>query len=178
MFGICNLNTIPVRKEKSSKSELITQLIYGEIYKVLKKDKKWYHIEISDDKYKGWINYSQFYEISKGTFDNILNTKPILLQEISKEIETLDGKMLLSIGAKISSTKALNHSLNEPYNQKQTTIAQIALKYLNTTYLWGGKTHNGIDCSGFSQMVFKLNGINILRDANQQANQAKEIDFS
>jgi len=178
VFGICNLNTIPVRKEKSSKSELITQLIYGEIYKVLKKDKNWYHIEISDDNYKGWINYSQFFEISKDTFDNILNTKPIYLQEISKEIETLDGKMLLSIGAKISSTKALNHSLNKPYNQKQTTIAQTAMKYLNTTYLWGGKTHNGIDCSGFSQMVFKINGINILRDANQQANQGKEIDFS
>ena len=178
MFGICNLNTIPVRKEKSSKSELTTQLIYGEIYKVLKKDKKWYHIEISDDNYKGWINYSQFFEISKDTFDNILNTKPILLHEISKEIETLDGKMLLSIGAKISSTKALNHSLNKPYNQKQTTIPQTAMKYLNTTYLWGGKTHNGIDCSGFSQMVFKINGINILRDANQQANQGKEIDFS
>ena len=178
MFGICNLNTIPVRKEKSSKSELTTQLIYGEIYKVLKKDKKWYHIEISDDNYKGWINYSQFFEISKDTFNNILNTKPILLREISKEIETLDGKMLLSIGAKISSTKALNHSLNKPYNQKKTTIAQTAMKYLNTTYLWGGKTNNGIDCSGFSQMVFKLNGINILRDANQQANQGKEIDFS
>ena len=178
MFGICNLNTIPVRKEKSSKSELITQLIYGEIYKVLKKDKNWYHIEISDDNYKGWINYSQFFEISKDTFDNILNTKPILLREISKEIETLDGKMLLSIGAKISSTKALNHSLNKPYNQKKTTIAQTAMKYLNTTYLWGGKTNNGIDCSGFSQMVFKINGINILRDANQQANQGKEIDFS
>ena len=178
MFGICNLNTIPVRKEKSSKSELTTQLIYGEIYKVLKKDKKWYQIEIIDDNYKGWINDSQFFEISKDTFNNILNTKPILLQEISKEIETLDGKMLLSIGAKISSTKALNHSLNKPYNQKQTTIAQTAMKYLNTTYLWGGKTHNGIDCSGFSQMVFKINGINILRDANQQANQGKEIDFS
>ena len=112
MFGICNLNTIPVRKEKSSKSELTTQLIYGEIYKVLKKYKKWYQIEIIDDNYKGWINFTQFFEISKDTFDNILNTKPILLQEISKEIETLDGKMLLSIGAKISSTKALNHSLN------------------------------------------------------------------
>ena len=178
MFGICNLNTIPVRKEKSSKSELTTQLIYGEIYKVLKKDKKWYQIEIIDDNYKGWINYSQFFEISKDTFNNILNTKPIYLQEISKEIETLDGKMLLSIGAKISSTKALNHSLNKPYNQKQTTIVQTAMKYLNSPYLWGGKTHNGIDCSGFSQMVFKINGINILRDANQQANQGKEIDFS
>ena len=178
MFGICNLNTIPVRKEKSSKSELTTQLIYGEIYKVLKKDKKWYQIEIIDDNYKGWINFTQFFEISKDTFDNILNTKPILLQEISKEIETLDGKMLLSIGAKISSTNALNHNLNKPYNQKQTTITKTAMKYLNTPYLWGGKTHNGIDCSGFSQMVFKLNGINILRDANQQANQGKEIDFS
>ena len=136
------------------------------------------HLGINDDKYKGWINYSQFYEISKGTFENISNAKPILLHEISKEIETLDGKMLLSIGAKISSTNALNHSLNKPYNQKQTTITQTALKYLNTPYLWGGKTHNGIDCSGFSQMVFKINGINILRDANQQANQGKEIDFS
>ena len=48
MYGICNLNTIPVRKEKSSKSELTTQLMYGEIYKVLKKDKKWYFIQIND----------------------------------------------------------------------------------------------------------------------------------
>ena len=139
MFGICNLNTIPVRKEKSSKSELTTQLIYGEIYKVLKNIKSGIKLKLLMTITKAGLIFTQFFEISKDTFDNILNTKPILLQEISKEIETLDGKMLLSIGAKISSTNALNHNLNKPYNQKQTTITKTAMKYLNTPYLWGGK---------------------------------------
>jgi uncharacterized protein YgiM (DUF1202 family) len=71
MYGICHLSNIPVRKEKTSKSELVTQLIYGELYKIVDKDKKWYLIEIYNDKYQGCINYSQFKEITKTDFINL-----------------------------------------------------------------------------------------------------------
>lgn len=59
----------------------------------------------------------------------------------------------------------------------KSNIVNTALLYLNTPYLWGGKTPFGIDCSGFTQMVYKLNGFNILRDASQQASQGEVLSF-
>ena len=54
---------------------------------------------------------------------------------------------------------------------------ETALLYLNAPYLWGGRTHFGIDCSGFTQMVYKLNGHKLLRDASQQATQGEPLSF-
>jgi len=59
----------------------------------------------------------------------------------------------------------------------KSTLVDTALLYLNTPYLWGGKTPFGIDCSGFTQMVYKLNGFKILRDASQQASQGEALSF-
>ena len=62
-------------------------------------------------------------------------------------------------------------------NQPKTSIIEIAFRYLNTPYLWGGKTPFGIDCSGFTQMVYKLCGYKLLRDATQQATQGEVLSF-
>lgn len=59
----------------------------------------------------------------------------------------------------------------------KSQIIQTAFTYLNTPYLWGGKTPFGIDCSGFTQMVYKLNGYKLLRDASQQATQGEALSF-
>jgi cell wall-associated NlpC family hydrolase len=59
----------------------------------------------------------------------------------------------------------------------QHTISGIAKKFLDTPYLWGGRTFMGIDCSGFTQVVFRVNGKNLLRDAYQQQTQGKKINF-
>ena len=173
MYGICHLSIIPVRKNSSSKSELVSQLIYGELFKVIEKKEKWFYIESIDDKYCGWINYSQFKEISKQDFKKVKKTESKLLNNISSEIETENGNMSITIGSKVSSAFILNHKLKQEYSKN--SIIENSLKFLNSPYLWGGRTPYGIDCSGFSQQVYKLNGFQLPRDASQQALQGKEV---
>ena len=174
MYGICHLSIIPVRKNSSSKSELVSQLIYGELFKVIEKKEKWFYIESIDDKYSGWINHSQFKEILEQDFKKVKKTKSKLLNNISSEIETENGNMSITIGSKISSAFILNHKLKQEEYSKNSII-ENSLKFLNSPYLWGGRTPYGIDCSGFSQQVYKLNGFQLSRDANQQALQGKEV---
>ena len=174
MYGICHLSIIPIRKDSTSKSELVSQLIYGELFKVIEKKEKWFYIESIDDKYNGWINYSQLKEISEQDFKKVKKTESKLLNNISSEIETENGNMSITIGSKISSAFILNHKLKQEKCSKNSIIKN-SLKFLNSPYLWGGRTPYGIDCSGFSQQVYKLNGFQLSRDANQQALQGKEV---
>ena len=167
------LSIIPVRKNSSSKSELVSQLIYGELFEVIEKKEKWFYIESIDDKYCGWINYSQLKEISKQDFKKVKKTESKLLNNISSEIETENGNMSITIGSKVSSAFILNHKLKQEYSKN--SIIENSLKFLNSPYLWGGRTPYGIDCSGFSQQIYKLNGFQLPRDANQQALQGKEV---
>ncbi|MDA7812989.1 C40 family peptidase [Flavobacteriaceae bacterium] len=174
MYGICHLSIIPVRKNSTSKSELVSQLIYGELFKVIEKKEKWFYIESIDDKYSGWINHSQFKEILEQDFKKVKKIKSKLLNNISSEIETENGNMSITIGSKISSAFILNHKLKQKEYSK-SSIIKNSLKFLNSPYLWGGRTPYGIDCSGFSQQVYKLNGFQLARDASQQALQGKEV---
>ena len=174
MYGICHLSIIPVRKNSTSKSELVSQLIYGELFEVIEKKGKWFYIESIDDKYCGWINYSQFKEISKQDFKKVKKTESKLLNNISAEIEIENGNMSITIGSKVSSAFILNHKLKQEEYSKNSII-ENSLKFLNSPYLWGGRTPYGIDCSGFSQQVYKLNGFQLARDASQQALQGKEV---
>ena len=167
------LSIIPVRKNSSSKSELVSQLIYGELFEVIEKKEKWFYIESIDDKYCGWINYSQLKEISKQDFKKVKKTESKLLNNISSEIETENGNMSITIGSKVSSAFIFNHKLKQEYSKN--SIIENSLKFLNSPYLWGGRTPYGIDCSGFSQQIYKLNGFQLPRDANQQALQGKEV---
>ena len=174
MYGICHLSVIPVRIDSTSKSELVTQIIYGEFFKVIKNNEKWFYIESIDDNYKGWINHSQFKEISKFDFKKLKKTEPVILNNLFSEVDTENGKMSITIGSKISSSFVLNHKLKLKTNCKNSII-ENSMKFLNSPYLWGGRTPLGIDCSGFTQQVYKLAGYQLLRDANQQAEQGKEI---
>jgi hypothetical protein len=152
--------------------------LYGDLFTILKEEDNWYYVEILDDTYKGWINYSQLKKISEKDFKKLQKTKTEFLHNISTEIETFSGKMTISIGSKISYCNFLNHKLIKNFKNKVCSIEETARKYLNTPYLWGGKTSSGIDCSGFTQMVFKLNNIELKRDAYQQAQQGKEIKLN
>ncbi len=186
MFGICNLANIPLRIEPSDRSEIVSQVLFGEHFLILEKQKQWIKIRLQYDEYEGWVDEKQFQYISEKEYE-YLNQKGISLN--SDLIEYISGNdnfmMPIPLGSSLSflENKEINH-LNLVFegsktsNQKpKSDIVSTAFLYLNAPYLWGGKSPFGIDCSGFTQMVYKLCGYKLLRDAYQQSNQGDALSF-
>ena len=180
-FGICNLSILPLRLEPSDTSELVSQVLYGDIFKVLEQRKQWSKIRLAYDKYEGWIDNKQYLEITEDSYKN-LNLETLKLSSDLVEFVQDENQLLNTIvlGSTLNGLSLLNHTFEGVYVEKQNPKSEIistAFKYLNSPYLWGGKTPFGIDCSGFTQMVYKLNGYKLYRDAYQQAEQGEPLSF-
>lgn len=186
MFGICNLAIIPLRFEPSDKSEIVSQVLFGEHFEVLERLNQWAKIKMQFDNYEGWVDSKQFQLISESEF-NVLSKGAIVLNADFIEYITSPSNLLIPIllGSSLSFLKkAKINKDNFSFEGKQISgikskkhLINTALMYLNAPYLWGGKTPFGIDCSGFTQMVYKLNGYKLLRDASQQALQGEPLSF-
>ena len=186
MFGICNLSIIPLRIEPSDRSEIVSQVLFGEHFEVLEQSKQWAKIKLQYDNYEGWVDSKQFQNITKTQFENLSEEPIVLNSDLIEYINTPNNSLMpIPLGASLS---FLNHKdINtDNFDFEGTKITGIKPKsnlintsfmYLNAPYLWGGKTPFGIDCSGFTQMVYKLNGYHLLRDASQQALQGEALSF-
>jgi gamma-D-glutamyl-L-lysine dipeptidyl-peptidase len=186
MFGICNLAIIPLRVEYSDRSEIVSQVLFGEHFEICEKLNQWYRIKLQYDSYEGWVDSKQIQVISENDFNQLSNDAIILSGDLIEYI-TSSSNLLLPIPLG-SSLNFLNHNeINTSnFNFEGTKISGIKQKnqilttaflYLHAPYLWGGKTPFGIDCSGFTQMVYKLNGYKLQRDASQQALQGEALSF-
>ncbi|WP_310558049.1 C40 family peptidase [Flavobacterium sp.] len=186
MFGICNLAIIPLRSEPSDRSEIVSQVLFGEHFEILEQVNQWSKIKLHIDNYEGWVDSKQYQNISESEFQQLSNDVIVLNSDLLEYI-TGPNNLLLPIPLG-SSLSFLNHiDINTAnFNFEGTKISGIkskksilstAFMYLNAPYLWGGKTPFGIDCSGFTQMVYKLNGYKLLRDASQQALQGETLSF-
>lgn len=177
-FGVCELSVLPVRKNPHSTNELVTQILYGEIFTIIEKREKWSKISNYYDKYEGWVNNAQINFIDKKKFNSIKSNNSIYCIDINGYIIDKDNeKTLIPIGSVISSCNQLKSKyIGKSSLLIKSNIIQTAKEYLNSPYLWGGRTSFGIDCSGFSQIVYKINGIKISRDASQQAIQGKKTN--
>lgn len=186
MFGICNLAIIPLRFEPSDRSEIVSQVLFGEHFEILEQLKQWSRIKTQYDDYEGWIDSKQYQLISESSF-NQLSEDAIILNADLIEYITAPNNLLIPIplGSSISFLN-YNDINTSNFEFEGTKISGIKPKeglintsflYLNAPYLWGGKTPFGIDCSGFTQMVYKLNGYKLLRDASQQATQGEPLSF-
>lgn len=181
LYGICNLSIVPLRSEPNDPSEMVSQVLYGEHFKVLEKRKKWSRIRLAFDTYEGWIDNKQYLEITEETYKDFDN-KPIdiasdLIDFVSCENDQL---MPISLGSSLSAVDYFQHSYEGNRIQQQQPkekLIETAYLFLNAPYLWGGRTNFGIDCSGFTQMVYKLNGYKLLRDASLQATQGDPLSF-
>ncbi len=177
-FGISKLSIIPGRKEPSDKSENITQVLFGEHYSVVNENEKWIEIELAHDQYRCWIDKKQHTEISKTRFEELENMeKPRTLDllGIAKD-QSIDNYFNLPLGCQLPffsnghfeiGTSSFEFKGNLAVADHHNLIPYAHL-YLNSPYLWGGRTPFGIDCSGFTQMCYKLIGVQIPRDAYQQ----------
>lgn len=157
MKGISQLAVIPMRKEASDRSEMVNQVLYGETFEVLERQEKWSRIKLQHDLYEGWIDNKQ-YEICKPSKEK-------------KQLSVVDTLFI----RKAPQFLPMGALFPKPASQSKHTILSTARKFLEVPYLWGGRTFMGIDCSGFTQIVFRVNGIKLKRDAAQQETQGKKI---
>ncbi len=180
-YGICDLGIVPMRSEASVKSELVNQLLYGDIFKVTEKRKKWSKIRLEHDKSEGYIDNNQFKEIPKDTFKELKNKPLVLSTNTCDYINDADNRLLtIPLGSNVNLCSTMQHTFEgeatTPVKSKGKLV-ETAYLFLNAPYLWGGRTPFGIDSSGFTQMVYRLNGISLFRDAAGQASQGEVLSF-
>ena len=108
MFGICNLAIIPLRFEPSDKSEIVSQVLFGEHFEILEQFKQWARIKMQYDGYEGWVDSKQFQLISESNF-NQLSEDAIILNADLIEYITAPNNLLIPIPL-ASSLSFLNHS--------------------------------------------------------------------
>ncbi len=166
--GICLLSCIAIRKEPNSASEMTSQLLFGEVFLVVGQEEGWTRIMCDYDGYEGWISAAQLSYLKPDSFwakfDYRVQTEFLLPTDSGGQtIQTMMGSNVRRNG-------------HQPTMQpKPENLLATAKCYLNSPYQWGGRSLFGIDCSGFMQVVFKICGVKLLRDAYQQASQGSEV---
>jgi hypothetical protein len=200
-YGICLHSVIPVRSEPSHKSEMVTQILFGELYHIIFKDNAWFKIRMAFDGYEGWVNNAQANILEEIDFLRLVNAStPVtidLVQLLSHEtgrtmIPVILGRSLpgldelrIRIGQDvfyyeggISGARFNDVSISDiSVGRMRQQLIDDAMLYMNSPYLWGGRTPFGIDCSGFVQMAYKLQGLKLSRDASQQAAQGDIVSL-
>lgn len=180
-YGLCNLNCVAVRKDASDASELVTQILFGDHFDVLEQHQKWSKIRIAFDGYEGWIDNKQYQQLSEGDIANYSTLPDTFLADlVDFAVDEKQQLTPLSIGANLKATSLLGLTCDASVSSgsiEKPHFINLASNYLNAPYLWGGKTPFGIDCSGLTQMIYKMAGHQLFRDASQQAKQGEPLSF-
>ncbi len=181
-YGIGHLSIIPVRTIPDHTAEMCTQLLYGDYYKIIEKRKLWSKIRIGFDSCEGWITNNQILNIREDNYREIENKKQHhYVSDLVALIETETNIPIpLVLGSSIECSYLLQHRYQGSFTnntKEKSNLIETALLYLNAPFLWGGKTPFGLDCSGFTQMVYRISGYKLLRYAHQQATQGEVLSF-
>ena len=189
--AICILSSIAIRKEASDVSEMVSQALFGDLMHIVKRQNNWCFIELEFDSYEGWIDGRAFAQLTETEYNNLKTTKPFIIDKPYCKATVLNNQsfVYLSLGSsiynldgnvfKVAGNTYIFEQIpetNEKLTQRQLVIS-VAYNFLNTPYLWGGRTIMGIDCSGLVQLAFKVASISMKRDAFQQAEQGSIIEF-
>jgi len=192
-YGISNLSIIPVRTDPVETSEMCTQILFGEHYSMIDENKKWCKIKLFFDGCEGWIDQKMVNEITEKTFlqlsqqQMIVTTNPFNIVQPEKGY----GNFLIVAGSTLPFYKPAGNTFmigTDSFTIQGERILPVkknvrnilienALKYFNSPYLWGGRSPFGVDCSGLSQVLYKMIGLYLPRDASQQALIGENITF-
>ena len=168
-----NFSVINLHKKPSVKSEIVTQMIYGDSFSISKRSKKWLKIKIKEDNYKGYIKNKKYSNFLKATHKVIsLKAKVFKFPNRIKRDEITFGSKIKVIDNNSKFLKFANgwvHKENvKPISYKEKNIFRKILIFKNIKYKWGGKSFKGIDCSGLIQVFINFNNKFCPRDAKDQ----------
>ncbi len=191
-FGISGLSIIPVRKEPSERSEMVTQILFGERFEVYELFFGWCRVTLEYDGYEGWIDQKMITPLQERIYRKIENRPMAVCTDILHLVPAgPEQNMMIVAGSSLPCWRPYKHEFSigseiyrmngkfrysEPEDLRKFIIQQ-ALIYFNAPYLWGGRSPFGIDCSGFSQIIYKMAGIRLPRDAGQQVYHGTALSF-
>ena len=194
-FVVNHCTVTPVRQEPSEGSEQLTQLLFGEVCEVLDRLPRWTKIRSTLDGQEGWVDFKMLTDV-KGENGKVKGEGVVAIpMAVATDMETGE-EVMLTLGTRLPNyAHGTFEVLNKKYlidpacvnNAKQllnsdlsraelpNNVCAIAQTLLNAPYLWGGKNAMGIDCSGFTQVVYSVFGVNLLRNAREQITQGIEV---
>ena len=188
-YGIADLSIVPMRSEKSERSEMVSQILFGEVFEILEVDEKWVYVRMLHDRYEGWIDRKMYLEVTEEFIGKYKAEVPVLATEVFN-IVVKDGdygnKLVVS-GSVFpffdATTKKMQIGgdtytlVSKMKDVGIDSLRDLIIGYALMYYLWGGRSPYGIDCSGLSQIVYRMAGIDLPRDASQQVTLGQNYSF-
>jgi len=191
-LGICEYAYLPLRAGMSHRSEMVSQVLFGEVFEIVAKHSDWTKIRLLHDNYSGWIEtvtISPF--VSEKHDASYVNERYVVRDNPTMMVKNEKNQIFVPKGSLLPQSTLTNHSfcignnnyyvlsdMSEPSNTDiRQSIIHNAEDLIETPYLWGGRSQWGIDCSGFVQLVYRLSNLLMPRDASEQAKLGNTMSF-
>jgi len=189
--GICPLSTVAIRNSASHKSEMISQLLFGELVEILeRKGRQWVKVRCAHDNLVGWVATNQLEAITPNEFA-LYQEQFAFVLDVFHALSTADSFLPLTLGARLPNFDGLRFFVGEKtFNysgqavfpqdivQGPEIIQKIAKRFLNVPFLWGGRSTLGVDGPGLVQVVFGIAGYALPREAFEQVERGDNVDFA